>query len=452
VCRFSVERHHGFVFNNTMQNGIRGQRRRSIDARSLILFVLVSFTAGVAIAIENCKVCQKEIRYETITWRDEVTHTKYYLCTNCPKLSDTCYLCSLPVLKDFKTLSDGRVICNRDLKSVVIDDDEALQICKQVKENLDSQFIRFTTFPETNVTIQLMDRVRLQELYKIIGKDNTCPDTRGCTEPKTNNGIRRFEISILSGSIREEVVTTCIHEYGHTWAFENVPPHRQEKIGKDAVEGFCELLAYLYAEQNGLAIGKSNILANYYTRGQIHLFIAAEQRYGLNDIIDWMKAGDDPLLLAEDLGRVRRLVDAPSPIRSPSTNVAVESRGSALVSPPQKLPREAVLQGIMWSKAQPMAIISGNTFTAMQRGQLKLDGTNLLIRCLEIRTNSVLIQFEGSGDKQELVLPLNGRQSLGTQPLPGMKSRLPEDDLHPAAPNASTSKSSHMQIFLMPEL
>ena len=36
------------------------------------------------------------------------------------------------------------------------------------KKNLDRQFIRFITIPENNVTVQLMDRVRLQELYKVV--------------------------------------------------------------------------------------------------------------------------------------------------------------------------------------------------------------------------------------------------------------------------------------------
>jgi hypothetical protein len=36
---------------------------------------------------------------------------------------------------------------------------------------------------------------------------------------------------------------------------------------------------------------------------------------------------------------------------------------------------------------------------------MKLAATNVSIRCLEIRTNSVVIQFEGTGEKQELLLP-----------------------------------------------
>lgn len=400
-----------------MRSTASGLQSQSTGKGFWVLLLGACLVSHIALAIEYCKVCQKELRDELVTMEDMVTHKKQYLCTACPKLPNRCYLCNMPVLKDFRTLPDARVICNRDLKSVVIDDDEALQMCKQVKENLDSQFIRFMTFPETNVTLQLMDRVKLQEVYKVIGNDRSCPDTRGLTEPKTNNGQRRFDISILSGSLKQDLMVICVHEYTHTWIIENVPARRQETIGSDAVEGFCELLAYLYAEHHGLTTAKSNILANYYTRGQIHLFIAAEQRYGLNDIIDWMKAGDDPLLLADDLGRLRRLEDPPLAVHPASTNAPVEGLVSVPFGPP-KPQRNAVLQGILWSKTQPMAIINGKTFTTTEQSELRLDGTNLLIRCMEIRTNAVLIQYEPSGDKQELVLP-GSRQSLGTQPLPG---------------------------------
>ena len=199
-------------------------------------------------------------------------------------------------------------------------------------------------------------------------------------------------------------MTICVHEYAHTWIIENVPPNRTKTIGTDAVEGFCELLSYLYAEQQGLTVGKSNILANYYARGQIHLFIAALHQYGFEDIVDWMKAGDDPLLLRDDLSRLRRLEARPKTIIA-ATNPPPASVVTATTNPPPKLPEKLALQGITWSKTQPMAIINDQSFATMDQAGVRLAGTNLVIRCLEIRTNSVLIRFEDSGVKQELFLP-----------------------------------------------
>jgi len=309
----------------------------------------------------------------------------------------------MPVLKDFTTLPDGRVICKRDVSTVVLDDKQASQICDNVKEDLDRQFIRFITFPETNVTVELMDRIKLQELYKIIGNDFSCPNTLGCTETKTNHGQRFFEISILSGQPREDLMITCVHEYAHTWIIENVPPARAKKIGKDAVEGFCELLSYLYAEQQGLAASKSNILANHYTRGQIDLFIAAHRQYGFGDIVDWMKSGDDPVLLRDDLSRVRRMEDRPK-TKIVAANTPLVSAVTATNNPPPKLPEQLVLQGITWSKTQPMALINGRTLSVNEEAKVTVSSTNVLVRCVAIREDAVVIQVGGAGELRTLTI------------------------------------------------
>ncbi|MGC3960344.1 MAG: hypothetical protein QM813_21185 [Verrucomicrobiota bacterium] len=142
-------------------------------------------------------------------------------------------------MKDFTSLPDGRMLCKRDVKSVVLNEQEATGICARVKEDLSRLFSRFITLPDTNVTLQLMDRVTLQEIYRVIGNDYTCPDTMGCTATKTNDGQRVYEISILSGQPKEELMTTCVHEFAHTWIkFENVPPARRKTLGKDAAEEF----------------------------------------------------------------------------------------------------------------------------------------------------------------------------------------------------------------------
>ncbi len=354
------------------------------------------FAAG-----DICYACQKEIRFTVYTWLDKVTRTKVTLCSECKDLPDNCFLCSVPALKDFTTLSDGRVICKRDVSAVVLDDRQAAQICEQVKQDLDRLLIRFLTLPETNVTIQLMDRVRLQELYLVIGNDYACPNTVGCTEIKTNDGQRLFEISLLSGQPREDLMTTCVHEYTHAWIIENVPLARQKTIGKDAVEGFCELLSYLFAEQQGLATGKANILANHYTRGQIHLFIAAYQTYGLADIVDWMKQGEDRLLSRDDLSRVRRLVAAPVGVAKPVSAPAIPNPPAAVGTTDfkPKLPEKLLLQGIVWSPTRPMATINGRNFSVNDEATVMLASGPVTVRCVEIQPRSVALQTNGSPER-----------------------------------------------------
>lgn len=370
-----------------------------------ICLVMVSPMARAAGDI--CFVCQKEIRFTIYTWTDKVSRTKVLLCGDCSDLPDNCYLCSVPLLKNYTKLPDGRMICKRDVKTVVLDDKEAAQLCEQVKRDLDRQLIRFITIPETNVTVQLMDRVRLQELFKVIGNDFTCPNALGCTETITNEGYRGFEISILSGQPREDVMTTCVHEYAHTWIIENVSPARHKTLGKDAVEGFCELLSYLFAEQQGLTTAKSNILANHYTRGQIHLFIAAHDQYGFQDVVDWMKAGEDPLLRRDDLGRVRRLEDYSKPkleIKTTARSKTTNSVVTVTTNSPPRLPEKLSLQGIVWSKTQPMATVNGRNFDLNQEAVLQLRDGAITVCCLEIRPTAVVLQTNDAAE--HLVLEL----------------------------------------------
>lgn len=371
--------------------------------RLVWLALTLVFLARVAwAAADVCHVCKKGIESAVFLAEDKVTRARCFLCGECARLTDICYLCGLPVRKDFRTLTDGRVICQRDVAAVVIEEAEALRICDQVKDELDRQFIRSLTLP-TNVTVRLMDRLNLQELFKVIGHDNSCPNVLGCAEAKTNGGQRSFEISVLSGLLREDLMTTCVHEYAHTWAIENLSAARNQTIGKDAVEGFCELLSFLYAEQKGLAAGRSNILANRYTRGQVQHFIAATRFYGFQDVVDWMQRGQDRILVGEDLGRVRLLEDAPA--AKPTAPRPPVVNASPAASAPPRLPDKLTLKAITGSKARPLAIINDQNFAARDVARVRLAAGNPLVRCLEIRERSVLIRFEESGATEELKLP-----------------------------------------------
>jgi hypothetical protein len=301
------------------------------------------------------------------------------------------------------------VFCSRDVRFAVLEDSEAVRICEQVKEGLDRQFIRFITFPDTNVTVELMDRVAIQEIYKFAGHDYTCPNMWGCTRSKTNQAQVCFQISLLSGLPRDLLVSTYVHELAHTWHLQHLPPEREKSIGKDAIEGFCELIAYLYATAQGNESAKATVLANHYTRGQVQLFIEAERRYGFNDIVDWMKSGTDPLLMESDLSRVRLLEPPPEPARTPkidspvtlTTNVTT----ATTINVPVTLPESLVLKSIGGTTNRRLAIINHRTLAVGESARFQLAKTNWLVRCLEIRTNSVVIQVEETGTKEELFLP-----------------------------------------------
>ena len=368
----------------------------------------VLFTLSARAAYDPCGVCGKEIEETVTTWEDRITHTKKRLCSKCTELPNNCFLCSLPLLKNYKTLPDGRTICERDAHTVIFDDGEAAEICAEVQSELERQFLRFVTFPETNVTITLMDRITLQEIFKVIGTDYTCPNAIGCTETRTNGQSLFFKISLLSGLPREQLITTCVHEFGHAWINENLEPTRRKAIGKDAVEGFCELLSYLFAKEHGYQSGVAEILVNAYTRGQIHLFIAAEQQFGFNEIVDWMKYGEDATLRTNELARIRR-VDLP-PITKSAATLAPVYYASAPPVPMATLK----LNGIIWSKTRPMASVNHKSFAVNDEAMVLYGETNIMLRCLAIREDSVTMRDLGTG--QEIKLQLRGTSHGTNQP------------------------------------
>jgi hypothetical protein len=114
----------------------------------------VLFCAWTAFA-KQCAVCDQKLPDQAYLLKDQVADVKKSVCPECAKLTTVCYLCGLPTRKDYSELPDGRILCARDAKTAVLDEKEALQICREVKKILDGRFFRFIKFPETNVTLKL---------------------------------------------------------------------------------------------------------------------------------------------------------------------------------------------------------------------------------------------------------------------------------------------------------
>jgi hypothetical protein len=346
----------------------------------------------------KCAICGNDIGEVTYIVVDKVTEEKKHICLECSKLPHDCFICGLPVKRDFTELPDGRVLCERDVKNAVLDDDEARKICDDVNEALDRLLVRFVTFPGTNVETSIVDRVNLQALFKVPGNDYECPNILGYTQSRTNFNRIVHQISLISGLPRAELKSVCAHELSHAWVFENVPGARKKTLSRDAHEGFCELVAYKLMNSEEDEEQKAQIRRNRYTRGQIDLLIEADQRYGFNDIVDWMKYGIDSALHGDDLNRVRN-VEIPSTKPRKSTPLPIYARAPA--QPPNSL----VLKGITWNQNRPLAVINDRTFAPKEIGGIQFGRTNAVIRCISINQTSVRIQFVASGEERELKLP-----------------------------------------------
>jgi hypothetical protein len=297
------------------------------------------------------------------------------------------------VLKDATKLADGRFICARDVKSVVLDSVEALQVCTDIRDALNRTFSRFLAFPETNVDVRIVDRIDLLS-FKVPGQDYACPNILGYIWSETNHGEVHYPMRLMSALPRAQLKATCAHEYTHAWVFQNVPAARRQTLGHDAHEGFCELIAYLLMEAQHEPAAMRAILDNGYTRGQVDLFVEATSRHGLNDVVDWMKYGEDAELVPGEIGKI---LNVQMPRRPPATNTVFLT-----ASAPPTAPATLLLRSISSSPTRSFALINDVTLAVGETGKAHIGSSNLLIRCLAITTNSVRVRLEQSGEEQEL--------------------------------------------------
>ena len=319
------------------------------------------------------------------------------VCSDCATLSTVCFFCGLPAKTNYTQLPDNRILCARDARTAVLGETEARRICRATKDSLDRLFSRFLDFPDTNVTVAIVDRVHLQELFRFAGHDYVCPNVWGYLETTTNRGRPQHKLSLLSGLPLASFQATVAHEYTHAWINENLSAKRKQDLSQDANEGFCELVSYRLMDSQNEEAQKRLIQLNAYTRGQIHLFLEAEQTYGMNDMVDWMKYGTNDRLAAGDLRRVRD-VELPRLAAGPATNLQVYGLKSA------PLPDTLVLKGISWVQPRPVAMINNRALGVNEQGRVRIGKTNVIIRCLAIRPEAVRIRIVGSGEERELRL------------------------------------------------
>src|SRR5436309_11751875 len=104
-----------------------------------VFFLTVCFVqASHLVARESpCFVCGGLIEKRVYLIRDRVTDQKEQVCESCGRLNTVCYVCGMPVKENYTELADGRVLCIRDAKSVILDEDEAKKNCREVKDRLD---------------------------------------------------------------------------------------------------------------------------------------------------------------------------------------------------------------------------------------------------------------------------------------------------------------------------
>lgn len=364
----------------------------------ILLTILLMCTAFAARAqIAKCAICGQQIQGTIYTITDPTTGQQIFLCSNCVVLP-RCYICGLPAYQGTE-LEDGRWLCAKDARTAVLDPHDIRQIFGEVHDDLDRQFSRFTSFP-TNIDVSVIDRIDVDSMTESIGKAFESPDILGVTEPTSKNGATRYKIGLLNGQPPAQLEEVCAHEMSHAWVGENVPKERHDRIARDAEEGFCEMVGYLYMDSKGEEGEKKRVMDNLYTRGQVKLFVEAEQEYGFDEILDWMQYGVDPKLEEGHLDIIR---DVKIPTIHGVTHVAETPFVYTPVHAPPA-PTTIELQGIMWGTA-PSAIINGHSFFEGDEFKVQVGKAKVTVRCITIHKTSVRIKNMDSGQEQYLALP-----------------------------------------------
>jgi len=350
---------------------------------------------ALAARADVCAICGQEIHGTIYMMTDKVTGEKVEVCSDCIKLP-RCFICGLPV-KDGVELPDGRWLCARDAKTAVLDADNILRTFNGVQDDLDKLFARYTSFP-TNVYVSVIDQI---DVDSVMGNNNAVEnsDVLGYTEGGLVNDQKRYKIGLLTGQSQAQLEEVCAHELSHAWVGENVPPERHAQIERDTEEGFCEMMGYLLMDSKGEEGEKKRVLANAYTRGQVQLFIEAEQQYGFDEILDWMQHGVTGRLEEGHLDEVRD-------VKMPASNVTARpATFTTRTSLPPAAPASLQLQGIMWGGA-PSAIINGQSFFAGDEFKVRVGQAKVDVRCVSIVKNAVQIQYVNTGKEMELRLPV----------------------------------------------
>lgn len=363
--------------------------------RFLMIFLLLA--GGLALpaaeAPKKCVVCQTTLKGIFYWLAPPAFADRQAVCESCKKIPEHCSFCKLPVKDDVHRLDDGRVLCDRDFRAGIFDAREAVAVFEEAKRDVHAMLGGFGTLPDQNITVALADGRELNRLRQSFPTLHGANTLLGLT--RTRISARKefhHSIHLIDGLNRAELAAVSAHEFTHTWLHENIPAER--KLEKDTVEGFCELVAYKLMTLRNEETQKRIILANAYTRGQVNAFVQAESAHHFHLIVQWLKTGVDESLVETNRSRVL--------ITSSDTLPTFSWPPPA--SLPTVVPGSLMLKGISGTAARRFALINDATLVKNEETRIRVGVSNVIVRCLDIKPQSVVIQIQGKASPTELFL------------------------------------------------
>lgn len=365
--------------------------------RILLIFLVAGGVLSAAVPPTRCAVCTSPLGSSYSVLTSPALAETQAVCQACARLPNFCAECKLPVRATDRRLEDGRWLCERDARSGVFDAREAERIYEEVRRDLNGLLAGFGVFPDRNISIALVSGTEIKKQHQMLPTLHDASKTLGLTRTEIVNGRQfRHRISLIEGLGRARLGAVAAHEYTHAWMHENVPESRQ--LDRDTVEGFCELVAYKLMVQRRDETQKKIILANAYSRGQVNAFVDAQNKHQFHRVVNWIKTGADDVLAATNTSRVLVMQPDDEPA------APVWPPPAAL---PTRVPAKLTLKGISGAVSRRFALINDATLARNEEARVRVGATNVLVRCLDIRDKSVLIQVRGEVAPKELFLTSN---------------------------------------------
>ncbi len=366
--------------------------------RALFSLLLLANLAGFTSAQNplRCVVCQSLISGRYVWFSDPALAARQPICEACWKSEARCALCRLPVGNQGHKLDDGRWLCSRDFDAGVFSQTEALRVYEEARLDLQGILAGTGELPRANITVSLVDGIQLKKLNQAMPSEHEDHSLLGLTRSRVfSNKQYQHSIYLLSGLGRGRLAAICAHEYTHTWLHENVSSDRA--LDRDTVEGFCELVAYKLMTQRQEEAEKKVILANAYTRGQVNAFVQAEAAHHFQRIVKWVKTGlDEALPQTDSVADLALRKDEPPPVTWPPPPCL-----------PTPVPDTLTLKGISGGRERKFVLINDCTLTKNEQARVRLGSSNVVVRCVDLRDHSAVIQVKGTPGATELFLGAN---------------------------------------------
>jgi hypothetical protein len=370
---------------------LKGPRASWFHALPLALFLSLLWFNTPACRSDDeaftCVVCGKRMLSGKY-----FRHPAGPVCEICAELPDRCSLCGLPIKDNYGKTHDGRFICKFDLPNTIKSEAEAQRLFDDVHNGLYRLTGGELKLKNTAVAVSLFDID-----YWNYRDGNPVPETMrrlGFSQSRPSGEILAHSVVLLSGQLKSDTTSVCAHEFMHLWINENKA--RSRKIEGDTLEALCELTAYKWMVSTEDGAQQQKILENAYTHGKIKELIGLETDYGFQVILDWVKRGTNAVLDAQTLSQLGSPRISPVPV--PIANWAVR------VQEPVHTLR---LLGLIGSKTNRCALINDRQFFENDEKEMTLDSRTVLVKCLEIKANTVRILVAGTNTP--VTLTIGGR-------------------------------------------